>query len=159
MGAKQSQSIDNNNSENLTMEQFLDKFNSEIVELLESNDIKYEQLNKEIQGIIILFKNLQKDITKINGGASKKLSKKRPSKKELMLVADENNIKFPYKFSTNKNLKEGLTYALMCKIIVNNEPNILSKNNYITMCNLIGIKTNPNMKKYQLIDLLQQQLN
>ena len=159
MGATQSNTIDNNNSDNLTIQQFLQKFNAEIVELLEKNEGKYDNINKEIEGAMELFKKLQNDITKLNGGSNAKLSKKRPSKKELTLVADQNNIKFPYKFSTNKNLKEGLTYALMCKIIVNNEPNILSKNNYITMCNLIGIKPDPSLKKYQLIDLLKHKLN
>lgn len=155
------QSIENNDisSENLTMEQFLEKFNNDIVELLQTNENKYDKINKEIELAIKLFKNLQNDIIQMKGGASKKLSKKRPSKNELILVADENNIKFPNKFSTNKKLKEGLTYALMCKIIMNNEPNMLSKNNYITMCNLIGIKPDSSMKKYEIINLLKNKLN
>lgn len=149
----------NNNPDNLTIEQFLERFNAEIVEVLEKNEGKYRQFNEELKAELQKLDDLQKQIVSLKGGSSKKLSKKRPSKQELMLVADENNIKFPHKFSTNKNLKEGLTYALMCKIIVNNQPNMLNKNNCITMCNLIGIKPNKDMKKYELIDLLKQKLN
>ena len=164
MGNRQGKVQTQNEKKNdiLTFEEFIKKFQKEIIQILNTNEKKYQELSTDIQENIQKIEQLNEQINKFilsqNGNGIKKISKKKPKKKELNLIANENQVLFPHKFTSNKKLKESLYFTIMCKIIINTEPNMLNKNNYITLCKLIGFRPNYNLKKYELIDLLKNKI-
>lgn len=155
------------NNKEMTLEKFLNEFQKDIIKVIRKLD---EKNKKDIKNIktkqtkistqIINLEELIKEISnQQKGNGLKNVSKKNISKKNLIPTAEEYQIVFPQKYSNSRKLKEGMTYYIMCKIILNTEPNRLSKENYKTMCKMIGYSPNENMKKHQLIKLLKQKLN